>query len=115
MKMKDISEAKVQRRLRAQPSVAVLWPSFRHGGRDADGSSLARTSIAGKFDLSTAEVSEHLRLGPDEVGLEIRFLWRGKMRHELHRWPLKYPEQPNGRRCEAGRELLPVLRFDDEL
>lgn len=89
-------------------------PRFHMDWRAADGSRLKDTTIAEVFDLTRQEFGEHPYVGIDEIGLEVRFPWRGKMRHELHRWPLSSRELPKGVLWDVEREILPVVRFDDD-
>lgn len=89
-------------------------PRFQMDWRAADGSRLKDTSITDVFDLTKSELVEHPCVGVDEIGLEVRFPWRGKMRHELHRWPLSSRELPKGVLWDVGREILPPIRFDED-
>jgi hypothetical protein len=90
-------------------------PRFRMDWRTAGGSRLKDTTITEVFDLTNTDLAEHPHVGADEIGLEVRFPWRGKMRHEIHRWPLTSTELPKGVLWDVGREILPVARFDLEL
>lgn len=90
-------------------------PRFQMDWRAADGSALKRTTITEAFDLTAARLIEHRYVGTDEIGLEIRFPWRGKIRHEIHRWPLNFSVLAEGQVCDVGREMLLVLRFDENL
>ncbi|MBI5949694.1 MAG: hypothetical protein HY875_16270 [Chloroflexi bacterium] len=89
-------------------------PRFDMEWRAADGSRLKDTSISDVFDLTKNEPVDHPYVAVDEIGLEIRFPWRGKMRYELHRWPLSSRELPKGVLWDVGREVLPVRRFDED-
>lgn len=89
-------------------------PRFHMDWRAVDGSQLKDTNIMEVFDLTRKQFVEHPYVGIDELGLEVRFHWRGKMRRELHRWPLSSTELPKGVLWDVGREILPVVRFDEE-
>ncbi len=88
-------------------------PRFEMEWRQASGSALDRTRITERFDLTSAPIRSHERVGGDEIGLEIRFHWRGKWRHELHRWHLSFRDLPNGQHCDVLDEILPPIRFDE--
>lgn len=78
--------------------------------RQVDVSALSRTHIGANIDLAGAP-GQHDKVGENELGLEIRFYWRGRMRYELHRWPLsRFGEE---QRWDVGPERLDVLRWDE--
>lgn len=71
--------------------------------RHASGSTLKSDTFSATFDLS--HPPGHDDLVPEgQIGFEIRFLWRGRVRHELHRFPLTR---------DVGREILPPLYSDE--
>ena len=80
--------------------------------RSAQGSALPRTSFSGKFNLSSAPVDDDI-VGLDEMGFEIRFHWRGKWRHELHRWPITRRPLHTKVLWDAGGPLLPSNDWDE--
>jgi hypothetical protein len=75
---------------------------------------LNRTSISEIFDLTTSPVADDELVDANEIGLEIRFPWRGKWRHELHRWPLTWKHLSGKTLVDVGDELIPPLRFDGD-
>ncbi|MEX2081471.1 MAG: hypothetical protein WEC33_07620, partial [Dehalococcoidia bacterium] len=89
-------------------------PRFQMEWRHASGSSLARTAITEVFDVAKPPRAAPTCVGTDELGLEIRYHWRGKFRKDIHRWPLKFTERQNGMHCDVGREILPVSYADEE-
>jgi hypothetical protein len=75
-----------------EPRVPNLWwrfrgPRFPMDWRHVVGTQVERTSISNTFDL-TQPLIEDDRVAEDQVGLELKFQWRGLMCHELHSWPL---------------------------
>jgi len=89
-------------------------PRFPMEWRQARGSALARTHFVERFDLSQPP-SEDDKVGLNEMGFEIRFHWRGRWRHELHRWPIARQEfsSPPRVHWDIGEEILPPLYSDD--
>lgn len=92
----------------------IRGPRFPMEWRQARGSALARTNFLGQFDLSQLPAEDDT-IGVGEMGFEIRFHWRGRFRHELHRWPLTRQELPAPPRVHwnMGDEILPPLYFDE--
>jgi hypothetical protein len=88
-------------------------PRFQMDWQPATGHALERTKISGTFDL-TVEPGEDDLVQRDEIALEIRFWWRGRRRHELHRWPITRKELPQKIHWDMGREILPPLYFDEQ-
>ena len=66
------------------------------------------------FDLSQPP-QQDAKVRLNEIGFEIRFVWRGQWRHELHRWPITRQElsPPQRVRWDIGDEILPPLYFDE--
>lgn len=90
-------------------------PRFVMDWRQASGSALSRTHFIARFDLSQPP-REDDEVGLDEMGFEIRFHWRDRWRHELHRWPLTRREHsgpPPKVLWDTGDEILPPLYFDE--
>ncbi len=81
-------------------------PRFEMGWQQTTGYALEKTNITAKFDKN-AGPTEDDKIQLHETGLEIRFPWRGRMRHELHRWPLKMPH------WDVGREIMPPVYWDE--
>lgn len=86
-------------------------PRFQMDWRAASGAVLDRTSVRETFDLTAPPQPDDV-VGLDDIGLEIRFFWRGKCRHELHRWPITRRVLPAEVMWDVGEELLPPLYFD---
>jgi hypothetical protein len=87
-------------------------PRFQMEWRQAGGARLQHTSITERFDLSQPLRTDEL-VAEDEIGLEILFSWRGKVRHELHRWPITRRTTPQKVLWDVGEETLPPLRWED--
>lgn len=87
-------------------------PRFAMDWRQASGHQLERTAITAQFDLSKQPAREDDLVGVDEIGLEVRFAWRGAEDHELHRWPITRKSTPQKIQWEVGHEVLPPLRWD---
>lgn len=90
----------------------VRGPRFAMDWRVAQGSALERTHFTAQFDL-TAPPIEDDRVALDEMGFEIRHHWRGKERHELHRWPMSR-RVVDARKVlwDAGKPILPPAEWD---
>jgi hypothetical protein len=106
------------RQVSGDPVANVEWryrgPHFGGEWRHASGSALDRTAIADQFDL-TAPLLGDDRVEENELGLETRVHWRGKWRHQLHRYPIAFRETQDGRvLVDIGREILPVQYFDED-
>lgn len=86
-------------------------PRFPMDWQPARGAALERMTISATFDLTRSATDDNL-VGPNELGLEIRSHWRGKWRHELHRWPILRRELPTKVLWEVGREIIPPVYFD---
>ena len=90
----------------------VFWrvrgPRFRMDWRQARGSSLDRTRFAQTF-VKTAELVQDDLISEDEVGFELKFVWQGRWRHELHRYELT-----DGRGWNVGPEKPPLRQWDGE-
>ena len=55
-----------------------------------------------QWDLDLSHPSQQdAKVRFNEIGFEIRFVWRGQWRYELHRWR------------DIGHEILPPLYFDE--
>ena len=50
----------------------------------------------------------------DEMGIDIKFDWHGKMWHELHRWPIARTLHPTKVAFEIKDEIIPALVFVEE-
>jgi hypothetical protein len=84
-------------------------PRFAMDWRQASGGALDRTHFTQSFDLSQPPQDDPV-VGTNEMGLEIRFYWRGRWRAELHRWPITRRELPTKVMWEVGSEILPSLQ-----
>lgn len=90
-------------------------PHFPTEWRHAQGPDFEKNSIMNTFDLTQPPTGESDRVGLDEIGLMIRFQWRGRMNYELHRWPLNPRIGNNNRQqMDIGNEL-PVQIFAEDL
>ncbi len=67
-------------------------------------SAFRRYTLSGKFDKCLPIGDDDL-LSADQIGVEVRFHWRGKWRSEVHRYQL------NG--WEVGPQVLPPLYVDE--
>ena len=92
----------------------IRGPRFPMEWRQAHGSALNRTHFQECFDLSK-EPQEDDKVGLNEMGFEIRFHWRGRLRHEVHRWSITPQElsAPPRVHWDIGDEILPPLYFDE--
>ena len=79
--------------------------------RQAGGARLAETRLSDRFDLSQASQLDDDLVAVNEIGLEIRFHWYGKARHELHRWPITRRPLPHKILWDVGDEMLPPLEW----
>ena len=88
-------------------------PRFHMVWRVASGAALEGASIAASFDLGCVpgDPDEHVEL--NEIGLEIRFHWRGRCWHELHRWPITRRVLPNKVLWDVGEEILPPIYWNE--
>jgi hypothetical protein len=87
-------------------------PRFPMEWQHTTGYALDRTNISSKFNLSVEPKEDNI-VGLDELALEIRFHWRGRWRHEVHRWPINRKELPTKTLWDVGRERLPPLSWDE--
>ncbi|MGA2285486.1 MAG: RNA-binding domain-containing protein [Dehalococcoidia bacterium] len=80
--------------------------------RQASGSALDRTSFIPALSLPQPS-HEDRRVGGNEIGFEIRFDWRGQVRHEIHRWrtPQRVPSTLSD--WEIEKKILPPLYFEE--
>ena len=88
-------------------------PRFQMDWRQASGARLERTSITERFDLSQPLRRTDDLVEENEIGLEILFHCRGKVRHELHRWRSTQRSTPQKVLWDAVEEILPPLRWED--
>lgn len=81
--------------------------------RQATGSALDRTSFIPALSLPQPP-HENQRVGKNEIGFEIRFHWRGQVRHEIHRWrtPQQVPSTLSD--WEIEEKILPPLYFEEQ-
>lgn len=87
-------------------------PRFPLAWQPASGASPESTTISAIFDLTQPATDDDL-VGRDELALEIRFYWRGKWRHERHRWPIQRRELPTKVLWEVGNEIIPPCYFNE--
>lgn len=87
-------------------------PRFQMDWRQASGARLEGTSITERFDLSQPPQRTDDPVAENEIGLEILFHWREKVRHELHRWPITRRPTPQKVLWDVGDEILPPLQWD---
>ncbi len=87
-------------------------PRFQMEWRATTFSALERTNFGEKFDLSQPPIGDDDQVGANELGFELRFSWRGRPRHELHRWPITREELPHKIHWDVGDETLPPHQFD---
>lgn len=87
-------------------------PLFSMEWRGISTAALDRTRILNTFDLTSVPVEDDL-VQPNQMGIEIRFHWHGKMRGELHRWPISRTLHPAKVMYDIGDEVIPPLCFDD--
>ena len=73
---------------------------------------LTRTRLSAVLNLSQ-HLKEDDRVQANELGLEFAFFWRGRWRHELHRWPITRREGQGVASWEVGDELMPPCEFDE--
>jgi len=80
--------------------------------RQTTGSALDRTAFIPALNLPHPSYQDP-RLGPYEIGFEIRFDWRGRVCHEIHRWhtPQRLPSSLSDWEIEG--KILPPLRFEE--
>ncbi len=89
---------------------ARLEPSMEW--RQASGAHLDRTTCSAVFDLSQSPSQDDL-VPADQIGLEIRYRWRGLIRHELHRFSLTRADIATKALWDVGREILPPIYLDE--
>jgi hypothetical protein len=100
------------RKIDGDPVDAIEWrfrgPHSLTDWRQVGNFDLERAHIAGSFDLTSPPRQDDLvKLG--EIGLEIRFYWRERWCHELHRWPILRNQQSVR---DLGAEILPPISFE---
>lgn len=71
--------------------------------QQVNATSFDRPGLAAIFSKSSA-IGEDVLIPDDQLGIEVRFHWRGKLRTELHRYAFT--------NWELGREVLPSLYID---
>lgn len=86
----------------------IRGPRFSMEWQPASGAALEKTRFVGTFDL-TADLHPDDAVEPDEIGVEIRFRWRGRSCSEIHRWPLSRRVLPQKTLWSIGSERLPPL------
>lgn len=95
---------------------AIDWrfcgPRFQMEWQHVDGSQIEHANITATFDLTLESLNAPSRVSIDELGLEIRFWWRDRWRHEIHRWPMRRRELTHKVLWDLGDEVAPTLRFD---
>lgn len=97
------------------PTIEWRWPG--PGGptswEQLSGSDLPRMHFAREFDFGAPSVVDPL-VGPDQIGLELRFPWRRRMERELHRWRVeRAPTSDGSSLWSLAAEILPALHPDD--
>ena len=106
------------KQISGDPVGSLVWsfrgPRFHMDPKQLQGSQLDRATLGEEFDLSRPLAHDNL-VDPDQMGLELRFYWRGGWRSELHRWPITRKELPTKVHWEIGAEILPPLELDDDV
>ena len=96
---------------------AIEWrfrgPYFSMEWRQLSVSHFERTTLANRFDLSLPPGADNL-IAEDQLGMEIRFHWRGQWRHEIHMWPITRRVLNGVRHCDLGREIIPSRECDSD-
>lgn len=64
------------------------------------------------FDLSQPPGRDE-RVSEDQIGFEVRFHWRGRLRHEIHRFSLTRAKHTAKAMWDVGPEILPPLSWDE--
>ena len=97
------------------PNIAWRFrgPRFRTEWKQASCLSLDRTKFSSRFDLSKNPTADDL-VKSDELGLEIRYYWRGQWRRELHRWHVTVKSSSGKSGCDVNDPIPETLYFDDE-
>ena len=88
-------------------------PGFRTQWSQASGNRLEETAISAVFDLTQPPGSEDERIGVDEIGLDLRFRWRGQLRHELHRWTITKSGSADAPVWSVGDEIIPPQEWTE--
>ncbi|MCH8063188.1 MAG: hypothetical protein IH861_11865 [Chloroflexi bacterium] len=65
------------------------------------------------YDLSLPPGEDDL-VNVDELGLEVRVNWRGKWRHEVHRWPIWFDDVMRKPQWKIKREVPRPIEFDSD-
>ena len=86
---------------------------FEMDWRQATVATLSRNRITERFDLSRPPQDDGV-VGPNEMGFEIRFGWRGAWRVELHRWPISFRDAQGKTLVDVAREILPPSELDSD-
>ncbi len=74
---------------------------------------LPRAHITQMVLLLQGTQPEDILVGVDQIGLEIRFYWRGKWRYELHRFPIARRVFPHNVNWDVLREVRPPILDND--
>ena len=89
-------------------------PRFEMEWRQASGDRLPQASIAQTFDLSQPPGDDHEHVAVNEIGLELRFHWRGQVRHEVHKWPIERRSPEGKAMWSVGDEVLPPQEWAEQ-
>ncbi|MCL4458413.1 MAG: putative DNA binding domain-containing protein [Chloroflexi bacterium] len=80
--------------------------------RQVSGAQLKNFTCSATFDLSQPPGRDDL-VPEGQIGFEIRFHWRGRLRHEIHRFSLSRADRPTKALWDVGEEILPPLYQDE--
>ncbi|MCH8853193.1 MAG: ATP-binding protein [Planctomycetes bacterium] len=89
-------------------------PRFLTAWNHESASLLPHMSIVETFDLAKEPATDDL-LDENQLGLEIRFSWRGDTLSEVHRWPVSRRELPKKILWDLGTALEPLQLGDPEV
>jgi hypothetical protein len=104
------------RQLSGEPVATIEWrfrgPRFQMQWWQAQVANFTRMLITDVFDLRGHPVADD-RVAIDELGVEVRYFWRGKWRHLLRRWRIAREELPHKVLWNVNDQVIPELEWDE--
>ena len=104
------------KQISGEPVLSIEWrwcgPRFHMGWEGAGRQQFKDHVLSHEFRM--AEVgpdpgADFPGVGKDEIGLEIRFIWRGQTMSEMHKFELIHESTPKGELFNLGREIFQRL------
>ncbi len=90
----------------------IRGPRFPGSWKVLDCSRLKDNPMNERFDLGLEPSADDM-VGLEELGVELRYQWRGETRHELHKWPVSRSTPAGKILWDVHMEVLPPTYWDE--